>query len=118
MRAAFVHGVGALKAPRSLVWRTFEDPYLLAQWWGPENFTSVITKLEFRAGGHHSGNWGGLLANPAIILAHAVATIASKTGRIRIRELKPRAIPPAIKRALRSNVDVAVMLFRDGAWAA
>ena len=22
------------KAPRSLVWRTFEDPYLLAQWWG------------------------------------------------------------------------------------
>src|SRR5687768_17949379 len=40
-----------LKAPRSLVWRTFEDPYLLAQWWGPESFTSVITKLEFRAGG-------------------------------------------------------------------
>jgi uncharacterized protein YndB with AHSA1/START domain len=40
-----------LKAPRGLVWRTFEDPYLLAQWWGPENFTSDITKLEFRAGG-------------------------------------------------------------------
>jgi uncharacterized protein YndB with AHSA1/START domain len=40
-----------LKAPHELVWRTFEDPYLLAQWWGPENFTSAITKLEFRAGG-------------------------------------------------------------------
>jgi uncharacterized protein YndB with AHSA1/START domain len=40
-----------LKAPRSLVWRTFEDPDLLAQWWGPETFTSTITKLEFRAGG-------------------------------------------------------------------
>jgi uncharacterized protein YndB with AHSA1/START domain len=40
-----------LKAPRALVWRTFEDPYLLAQWWGPENFTSDITRLEFRAGG-------------------------------------------------------------------
>jgi uncharacterized protein YndB with AHSA1/START domain len=40
-----------LKAPRNLVWRTFEDPYLLTQWWGPENFTSSITKLEFRAGG-------------------------------------------------------------------
>jgi uncharacterized protein YndB with AHSA1/START domain len=40
-----------LKAPRSLVWRTFEDPYLLAQWWGPENFTSDITRLEFRTGG-------------------------------------------------------------------
>lgn len=40
-----------LKAPRSLVWRTFEDPYLLAQWWGPENFTSTISKLDFRTGG-------------------------------------------------------------------
>jgi uncharacterized protein YndB with AHSA1/START domain len=40
-----------LKAPRSLVWRTFEDPALLAQWWGPEHFTSAVTKLEFRAGG-------------------------------------------------------------------
>ena len=40
-----------LKAPRSLVWRTFEDPYLLAQWWGPEHFTSDITRLDFRAGG-------------------------------------------------------------------
>lgn len=40
-----------LRAPRALVWRTFEDPYLLAQWWGPENFTSTISKLEFRAGG-------------------------------------------------------------------
>ena len=40
-----------LKAPRSLVWRTFEDPVLLAQWWGPENFTSTVTRLDFRAGG-------------------------------------------------------------------
>ena len=40
-----------LKAPRALVWRTFEDPYLLAQWWGPETFTSDVTRLDFRAGG-------------------------------------------------------------------
>ena len=40
-----------LRAPRSLVWRTFDDPYLLAQWWGPETYTSDITRLEFRAGG-------------------------------------------------------------------
>jgi acetylornithine deacetylase/succinyl-diaminopimelate desuccinylase-like protein len=64
---------------------------------GALNFDLVVG---LRESGHHSGNWGGLLANPAIILAHAVASIASKTGRIRIRELKPRAIPPAIKRAL------------------
>ncbi len=40
-----------LRAPRSLVWRTFEDPYLLSQWWGPENFTYTISKLDFRTGG-------------------------------------------------------------------
>jgi acetylornithine deacetylase/succinyl-diaminopimelate desuccinylase-like protein len=56
--------------------------------------------VDLRESGHHSGNWGGVLANPAIILAHAVATLVSKTGRIRIPELKPRAIPPAVKRAL------------------
>jgi acetylornithine deacetylase/succinyl-diaminopimelate desuccinylase-like protein len=56
--------------------------------------------VDLRESGHHSGNWGGLLANPAIILAHAIATSASKTGRIRIPELKPLAIPPGVKRAL------------------
>jgi uncharacterized protein YndB with AHSA1/START domain len=40
-----------LKAPRNLVWRTFEEPYLLAQWWGPETFTTTVSKLDFRAGG-------------------------------------------------------------------
>ena len=64
---------------------------------GALNFDLVV---ELRESGHHSGNWGGLLANPAIILAHAIATIVSKTGRIKIAELKPRAIPPAVKRTL------------------
>lgn len=49
-----------LWAPRELVWRTFEDPYLLAQWWGPENFTSTISKLEFRAG----GEWHVIMHRP------------------------------------------------------
>jgi acetylornithine deacetylase/succinyl-diaminopimelate desuccinylase-like protein len=64
---------------------------------GALNFELVVA---LRESGHHSGNWGGLLANPAIILAHAIATIASKTGALRIPELKPRTIPPAVKRAL------------------
>jgi acetylornithine deacetylase/succinyl-diaminopimelate desuccinylase-like protein len=57
---------------------------------------------DLRASGHHSGNWGGLLANPAILLAHAVATIVSSSGRIQLPELKPRALPPAVARALES----------------
>lgn len=39
------------QAPRDLVWRTFSEPELLEQWWGPENFTSTISKFEFRVDG-------------------------------------------------------------------
>ncbi len=64
---------------------------------GALNFDLVV---ELRDSGHHSGNWGGLLANPAIILAHAIATIASKSGAIQIQDLKPRSVPPTVRRAL------------------
>jgi len=56
--------------------------------------------LSLREGGHHSGNWGGLLANPGIILAHALATIVSAKGEILIPELKPRRIPNSVRHAL------------------
>jgi acetylornithine deacetylase/succinyl-diaminopimelate desuccinylase-like protein len=64
---------------------------------GALNFDLVA---DLRESGQHSGNWGGLLANPAILLAHAIATIVTKTGALRIPELKPREIPPAVERAL------------------
>lgn len=41
-----------LKAPRQLVWRTFADPYHLAQWWGPQGYTNPVCELDFRVGGH------------------------------------------------------------------
>ena len=64
---------------------------------GALNFDLVV---EVRASAHHSGNWGGLLANPAVLLAHAIAAIVSDKGVIRIPELKPQAIPSSVKRAL------------------
>ena len=39
--------------------------------------------VDLREGGHHSGNWGGLLANPGIILAQALACITDARGTIR-----------------------------------
>ena len=42
---------------------------------------------ELREGGHHSGNWGGLLANPGIILSHAIASIVSEKGQILVKDL-------------------------------
>jgi acetylornithine deacetylase/succinyl-diaminopimelate desuccinylase-like protein len=56
--------------------------------------------INAREGGHHSGNWGGLLSDPAIQLAHAIASIASPTGQIRIHEWVPKELPSAVRRAL------------------
>lgn len=56
--------------------------------------------IEARAGGHHSGNWGGLISNPGIQLAHAISSIVSPTGQIRIREWVPAELPAAVRRAL------------------
>ena len=60
------------------------------------NFT-----VELRDGAHHSGNWGGLLANPGIILAHALASIVTREGKVLVRELLPRHIPESVRAALR-----------------
>ncbi|MBD9381318.1 M20 family metallopeptidase [Achromobacter sp. ACM02] len=56
--------------------------------------------IDARAGGHHSGNWGGLISNPGIQLAHAISTLVSPTGQIRIPEWVPRELPAAVRRAL------------------
>lgn len=49
--------------------------------------------IDARKGGHHSGNWGGLLSDPAIQLAHAIASITEPTGKIRIRSGFRQAFP-------------------------
>jgi len=56
--------------------------------------------IDAREGAHHSGNWGGLISNPAIQLAHALSTIVGPTGQIRVRELVPEEIPSSMRRAL------------------
>jgi acetylornithine deacetylase/succinyl-diaminopimelate desuccinylase-like protein len=64
---------------------------------GAMNFNLCV---ELREGGHHSGNWGGLLANPGIILAHALATITTPKGAIRVREWVPTHLPNSVRMAL------------------
>ncbi len=57
--------------------------------------------IDAREGGHHSGNWGGLLSNPAVQLSHAIASMVGPTGQIRIHELVPKhGLPEAVRRAL------------------
>ena len=56
--------------------------------------------VNLREGGHHSGNWGGLLANPGIVLAHALATITGPKGEIRVPEWRPTTLTPSVRAAL------------------
>lgn len=44
-------GTRVFDAPRDLVFSCFTDPKHLAQWWGPDGFTTTTSKFEFRAGG-------------------------------------------------------------------
>ena len=56
--------------------------------------------VELRDGAHHSGNWGGLLANPAIVLAQALATITDARGTIRVPEWRPPPPSNSVRHAL------------------
>ena len=64
---------------------------------GAINFDLVC---DLREGGHHSGNWGGLIANPALILANALAAIVGPSGELLVPALKAPAMSPAVKDAL------------------
>ncbi|GAB5375310.1 MAG: M20 family metallopeptidase [Acuticoccus sp.] len=60
----------------------------------------IIMTVAPRKGAHHSGNWGGLLSNPAVRLAHAIAAIVSPTGRIKVPGWTPDRIMPSIRHTL------------------
>ena len=64
---------------------------------GALNFDLAV---DLRAGGHHSGNWGGLLANPGILLSHAIASITDARGAIRVPEWRPNSLTPTVRSAL------------------
>lgn len=55
---------------------------------------------KMREGAHHSGNWGGLIADPAIILCHAIASFVGSKGGLRLRAWKPPVISNSVRDAL------------------
>ncbi len=56
--------------------------------------------IEARASGHHSGNWGGLISNPAVQLVNAISTLVDGKGRLLVDGLKPPPISNAVRVAL------------------
>ncbi len=61
---------------------------------GAVNFTLSV---ELREGAHHSGNWGGLLKDPAVLLTQALATITDQRGQIQVPEWRPTSLTPDIQ---------------------
>ena len=64
---------------------------------GAFNFTMELT---LRDGGHHSGNWGGLLANPGVIMAHAIASMVDERGEILVDGWKAPPMSASVKAAI------------------
>eukprot|EP00095_Tigriopus_kingsejongensis_P001765 snap_masked-scaffold8340_size2771-processed-gene-0.0 protein:Tk01765 transcript:snap_masked-scaffold8340_size2771-processed-gene-0.0-mRNA-1 annotation:"hypothetical protein" len=57
-------------------------------------------EVNLREGAHHSGNWGGLLADPAIILSHAIASITDQRGQLNIPAWRPNSLSNSVRAAL------------------
>ena len=73
---------------------------------------------DLRDGSHHSGHWGGVLADPGFILSHALATIVSPRGRILVPGWLPQHVPNSVRQACADIVfeDMAGLPEPDPNW--
>jgi acetylornithine deacetylase/succinyl-diaminopimelate desuccinylase-like protein len=75
---------------------------------GARGGMNIHLEVVAREGYHHSGNWGGLLANPGVELAHAIAALIGPTGECLVPELTPGTIPNDVREALsRCTIETA-----------
>ena len=67
---------------------------------GTRGALNLDLEVRLRDGAHHSGNWGGVLANPGVVLAHALASIIDRHGRVLVPELVPERLSRSVRTAL------------------
>jgi acetylornithine deacetylase/succinyl-diaminopimelate desuccinylase-like protein len=67
---------------------------------GSRGSAAFTLAVRLRERSYHSGNWGGLLRNPATVLANALACLVDGQGRILVPGLRPPPIPAAVADAL------------------
>lgn len=73
---------------------------------GARGVINIDLSIDLREGGHHSGNWGGLLRDPGIRLSHAIASIAGPRGEIKVPEWRPTSLTEDIRAVINSiNVE-------------
>jgi hypothetical protein len=57
--------------------------------------------VNLRPCGVHSGHWGGLTTDPAVVLSHALGAIIDRRGKILVRDwLPPNGAPAAVRTVL------------------
>lgn len=76
------------------------EPEVVTLALGSRGYLNFTLSVQSRAKPYHSGNWGGLLSNPAIVLANAIASIVDGRGAVQVPALLPTGIPASIDRAL------------------
>lgn len=68
---------------------------------GARGGVDIDLDVDLRGGAYHSGNWGGLLRNPATTLAGAIGTLVDGHGRILVDWLLPHEVPASVTESLR-----------------
>ncbi|SDW11437.1 Acetylornithine deacetylase/Succinyl-diaminopimelate desuccinylase [Arthrobacter sp. cf158] len=77
---------------------------------GARGGASFELTAALRPSSYHSGNWGGLIRNPATTLAAAIGTLVDGHGRIQLPGLLPESLPDSVRRAL---ADVRIVPGRE-----
>ena len=67
---------------------------------GSRGAVNFSLRVQSRDRAFHSGNWGGVLANPAVVLSHALACLIGARGRILVPGLRPATLPAEVREAL------------------
>jgi acetylornithine deacetylase/succinyl-diaminopimelate desuccinylase-like protein len=67
---------------------------------GTRGCAGFTLRVPLRDRSYHSGNWGGLLRNPATVLASAIACLTDGRGRILVPALRTPPVPVAVRDAL------------------
>ena len=67
---------------------------------GSRGLVNFEMAVNLREGAHHSGNWGGLIKDPGIILAHALASLTDARGQIAVAEWRPTSLTDDVRQLL------------------
>ena len=69
---------------------------------GSRGSAAFTLRAELRDRSYHSGNWGGVLRNPATVLASAIACLVDGRGQLLVPGLRHPPIPANVTAALRT----------------